>query len=165
MIAIYILDKDSLRITSSLILSEENKQNSIISMKSIKSNDQEYTIFVGLYSTDIKVLTYTNNILSILRTITNSCSDLKPGISSIDYIEFTRPLEDSHTTILATGAFDYRFRLYNLTKNSYPAYLGSKSILNSSIIHKVKFISTEDQNTLYLFVASDQKLISIFQIE
>ena len=116
------------------------------------------------------------NIINLKETISEACSELKPGISSIDYFNFIKkdifnPEEIvKEFDFIITGAFDFRFRIYELELNpenhlkTKINFLGSKFIQNNSIIHKIKFVEDILNNSLYFIIASDQNHVLIYNI-
>lgn len=81
--------------------------------------------------------------------------------------------KNKKVNFLCTGAYDYKIRLYETReqKDFEFEYLGSLYNGANNIIHKIKFekcfIGKENNENifgLYLFVASDQKIINIYNI-
>jgi hypothetical protein len=69
--------------------------------------------------------------------------------------------------LLCTGGYDYNITLYEVSENLQNYYLlGELFNGSNNIIHQLKFIKKEkkDENILFLFVASDQKIFNIYRI-
>jgi hypothetical protein len=118
---------------------------------------QKLLLLIGSFHSEITVLSYEEENLQVLSSIQNACSEIKPGISSIDFF-YSGILSE---TFLVTGSFDFRFRLYQ-KKNHEHKFLGWRSL--ESIIHQVKFVFHEESETLYLLVASEHKMLFVYII-
>jgi len=182
----------------------------IINNFSTNINNNDFKIIIGMYSPVILILNYNseNKKLSFHCEIKNACSIHKPGISTLDLIQFEAKIkseieemefalldidgnipkasiESSGLTkkvnFLCTGGYDYKIKLYEFNEDNNPIfeYLGSLYNGADNILHKVKFEKVEkivwgngnefydkdkDENGLFLFVASDQKIINIYNI-
>lgn len=85
----------------------------------------------------------------------------------------SRTFISNKINFLCTGAYDCKVRLYEFKedKSDLFEYLGALSNGESSIIHKVKFVlekgkeeEKENQEELFLFVASDQKILNVYNV-
>jgi hypothetical protein len=160
---IILLNKNDLTIKTTFQLPEISV---IISCKIIKDKNIFY-IVLGCFSTILLILKYDSdfNKFELSKKIENACSNIKQGISSIDFTGYDNKF------YLVTGAYDYKFRLYevelpvtNKDKDMIISYQGNQTIMNSCVINQVKFYEDEESGSLYLFVVSDQSLLLIFNL-
>jgi hypothetical protein len=89
-----------MEILSSFKEKNENDTKPILFIKPLKSqnNLNEFYIFTGYHSTDLSVFKY-NTITKELNhqmKIENSCSELKPGICSIDSYLFSNNINNNN---------------------------------------------------------------------
>lgn len=180
--------------------------NSIITIKSFIERKKEtkiYNILIGMYSTTIIILNYDyklNKLYSIFQ-IENACNLKKPGISTIDFIEFEIKKKDEledmgldlfegdllknendeiiyneikkekkekiqKIQLISTGGYDCNLRFYEFIEEELNFnFIGALFNGSSNIIHKIKFVENKNnENKIYLFVASDQKILNIYNI-
>ena len=127
------------------------------------SNSNIYYFVVGCFSTTLFILKYDylNNLLHVNNKIDNCCSSIKPGISSIDFIEHESKF------YLVTGAYDYRFRIYEVffTENIFSfCFQGFQNLNKNTIINQVKLLKDPNNESVYLFIGSDQNLLLIYTL-
>lgn len=160
---VIILDKYTLKHKTKL---DKIGDEVIISLDAYKVDEKKFNIIVGFYSTNLEVMEYdiTKDTLIKVKTIHNACSELKVGISSISSLDYTKKDYISGTindiSLVCTGSYDCRVRLYLKTDWSY---LGSIKF-QPSIIHQVNFYIHKDSDSLYLFIASEQKIFYIYLV-
>lgn len=109
-------------------------------------------------------------MLELCKKIENACSTIKPGISCMDFIQYDSKF------YFVTGAYDYKFRLYEvefpLDKqdkddkdiNIKFEYQGNHTIINSCVVNKITFYKDEESESLYLLIISEQNLLLIFTL-
>lgn len=154
------MDKETMTILNKYKL--EDNTYTITSMKVAEKEKGNFFIFVGLFHVDLIILKYDTikNEFNFHSKIDKACSNLKPGISSIDYIESNLLGKN----ILLTGAYDYRFRLYEIKADSLINFLGSKKVDSDGIIHQIKIFEDSESENIYLFVCTEGKLFHIYNL-
>lgn len=156
-------------------LHEGNTSEPIITMNSFKINSITF-ISIGLFSTKGIILKYSKKQLSIAHVINDLSSQLRYGISSIYYSKIIKQdllsiesEETKETYLLCFGGYDHRVKFYDISTqtqlSSIPQIkpMGHLILPNQKIINQILISSNKDQS-YYLFVASDQKLLYIYLI-
>jgi len=137
--------------------------------------ENNYYLIICLFSTDLiiykldKKQIYENKELFKYKILKNVCSELKPGISCIDFGSFNKEdlLSDTieKNNILFIGGYDRRVKFYSLIKNKNEIEfkdLGNIITQGNGIINQIKFLC--DNDNLYLFICNEQKLFYIYNI-
>ena len=139
--------------------------------------ENNYYLIICLFSTDLiiykldKKQIYENKELFKYKILKNVCSELKPGISCIDFASFEK--EDllldkiEKNNILFIGGYDRRVKFYSLINNNEKNEIEFKDLGNiitqgNGIINQIKFLCFKDN--FYLFICNEQNLFYIYNI-
>ena len=139
--------------------------------------ENNYYLIICLFSTDLiiykldKKQIYENKELFKYKILKNVCSELKPGISCIDFASFEKEdlLLDNieKNNILFIGGYDRRVKFYSLINNNEKKKFEFKDLGNiitqgNGIINQIKFLCFKDN--FYLFICNEQNLFYIYNI-
>ena len=139
--------------------------------------ENNYYLIICLFSTDLiiykldKKQIYENKELFKYKILKNVCSELKPGISCIDFASFEK--EDllldkiEKNNILFIGGYDRRVKFYSLINKKEKNEIEFKDLGNiitqgNGIINQIKFLCFKDN--FYLFICNEQNLFYIYNI-
>ena len=139
--------------------------------------ENNYYLIICLFSTDLiiykldKKQIYENKELFKYKILKNVCSELKPGISCIDFASFEK--EDllldkiEKNNILFIGGYDRRVKFYSLINKNEKNEIEFKDLGNiitqgNGIINQIKFLCFKDN--FYLFICNEQNLFYIYNI-
>lgn len=153
-------------ITSSQVF--QNKNEAIITVNTIKIKEIIY-IIIGLFSTNLAIFSVdAQNNLSIFKTLSNVCSDLKCGISSIAYTCYIKEdffgESNQEVKLLMVGGYDKRVKCYQIDDNTQIINfkdLGNIVTGGSGVINQIKIAHNQEGNT-FLFVCKEQRLFYIY---
>ena len=142
----------------------DNKNEPIITLYSYTIQSNIY-ICVGMFSTNLVILTIKNNQLLRHKVIQKACSDIKCGISAIAYSSFTKENEFEDTSkdiqILLIGGYDKRVKCFQIEKEDEYNDIGNVITGGSGIINQIE-IAIGNEGKEYLFVCCEQKLFYIY---
>ncbi len=139
--------------------------------------ENNYYLIICLFSTDLIIYKldykqiHENKELFKYKILKNVCSELKPGISCIDFASFEKEdlLLDNieKNNILFIGGYDRRVKFYSLINNNEKNEIEFKDLGNiitqgNGIINQIKFLCFKDN--FYLFICNEQKLFYIYNI-
>ena len=139
--------------------------------------ENNYYLIICLFSTDLIIYKldykqiHENKELFKYKILKNVCSELKPGISCIDFASFEKEdlLLDNieKNNILFIGGYDRRVKFYSLINNKEKNEIEFKDLGNiitqgNGIINQIKFLCFKDN--FYLFICNEQKLFYIYNI-
>ena len=138
--------------------------------------ENNYYLIICLFSTDLIIYKIDEKKirekkeLFKYKILKNVCSELKPGISCIDFGSFEKEdlLSDNieKNNILFIGGYDKRVKFYSLKNinedNVEFKDLGNIITQGSGIINQIKFLCYEEN--FYLFICNEQKLFYIYNI-
>ena len=139
--------------------------------------ENNYYLIICLFSTDLIIYKldykqiHKNKELFKYKILKNVCSELKPGISCIDFASFEKEdlLLDNieKNNILFIGGYDRRVKFYSLINNNEKNEIEFKDLGNiitqgNGIINQIKFLCFKDN--FYLFICNEQKLFYIYNI-
>lgn len=141
----------------------ENKNEPIITLYSYTIKSNTY-ICVGMFSTNLVLLTIKSNKLLKHITIEKACSDIKCGVSAIAYSSFTKESEFEDTSkdiqLLLIGGYDKRVKCFQIEKEDEYTDIGNIITGGSGIINQIAICEKEGKE--YLFVCCEQKLFYIY---
>jgi len=126
-----------------------NKEHcTILSIKSFKCslNGNDFKLYVGAYTTEIKQLSFNGKSFALTDTIQNVCSSFKPGISTIEL--------NPEYQYLFLGGYDGIIKIYSML---------SKKIEKNLIFH-TKGINQLKFQFNFLFSASNDNTIAIWKV-
>ena len=139
--------------------------------------ENNYYLIICLFSTDLIIYKldykqiHENKELFKYKILKTVCSELKPGISCIDFASFEKEdlLLDNieKNNILFIGGYDRRVKFYSLINNNEKNEIEFKDLGNiitqgNGIINQIKFLCFKDN--FYLFICNEQKLFYIYNI-
>ena len=139
--------------------------------------ENNYYLIICLFSTDLIIYKldykqiHENKELFKYKILKNVCSELKPGISCIDFASFEK--EDllldkiEKNNILFIGGYDRRVKFYSLINKKEKNEIEFKDLGNiitqgNGIINQIKFLCFKDN--FYLFICNEQNLFYIYNI-
>lgn len=142
----------------------KDKVEPIITLYSYITDSDSY-IAVGMFSTNLVIISIKNNQLLKYKVIQNACSDIKCGISAIAYSAFTKENEfedDSRSVqLLLSGGYDKRVKCFQIENEGDYQDIGNIITGGSGIINQIAIERGNDNNE-YLFVCCEQKLFYIY---
>jgi hypothetical protein len=139
--------------------------------------ENDYYLIICLFSTELIIYKinalklHENKELFKYKILKNVCSELKPGISCIDFASFEK--EDllldkiEKNNILFIGGYDRRVKFYSLINKNEKNEIEFKDLGNiitqgNGIINQIKFLCFKDN--FYLFICNEQNLFYIYNI-